>query len=97
VKPYESALVTFLLAATAAVPCGAQETSFPPELSASDPCAEYFGCLEYGTLTETQARTARGHPLFVEAQKPTTSVALQPSAAPDRALPSSRIVSSQRR
>jgi hypothetical protein len=97
VKSYESALVAFLLTATVAVPSAAQKASFPPEASASEPCAEYFGCLEYGTLTEAQARTARGHPLFVEPQTTTTSLALQSSAAPDRALPSSPIMSSPRR
>ena len=28
--------------------------------------AEYPGCVNYGTLSEDEARTARGHPHFVE-------------------------------
>jgi hypothetical protein len=76
------------------MPCTAEKASLPPEAS-NDPCAEYFGCLHYGTLTEAQARTARGHPLFVEAQEAMAPRVLQSSAAPDRALASSPIASSQ--
>ena len=50
------------------------------------PCAEYFGCLHYGTLTEAQARTARGHPLFVEPQSVTAAQGRKSSATPDRAV-----------
>jgi hypothetical protein len=45
-----------------------------------------MGCLNYGDLTETQARTARGHPLFVERQ-----AAREPSASADRVVHASRI------
>ena len=54
--------------------------------------ADYFGCLEYGVLTQAQARTVRGHPLFLERQTATAFQAPQPSAAPDRTVQASRIV-----
>lgn len=95
-KPYETTLVALLLTATVAMPCAAEKASSTPE-APNDPCAEYFGCLHYGTLSEAQARTARGHPLFVEAQEAMTPRVLQSSAAPDRALASSPIATSQHR
>jgi hypothetical protein len=55
-------------------------------------CAEYFGCLHYGILTEAQARTARGHPQFMEPQSETASQANKLSATPDLTVQASRIV-----
>jgi hypothetical protein len=55
-------------------------------------CAEYFGCLHYGILTEAQARTARGHPQFMEPHSETAPSASKLSATPDRGLQASRIV-----
>ena len=40
-------------------------------------CAEYFGCLRYGTLTPAQARTCRGHPQFAE---PKSAAAVAPQS-----------------
>ena len=46
---------------------------------------EFPGCMHYGTLSEDEARTARGHPQFVEpVQAATASQAQAPSATPDR-------------
>jgi hypothetical protein len=36
---------------------------------------EFPGCVNFGTLSEVQARTARGHPQFVESQVATASQA----------------------
>jgi hypothetical protein len=36
---------------------------------------EFPGCVNFGTLSEDQARTARGHPEFVESQVATASQA----------------------
>ena len=57
--------------------------------------AEYPGCVNYGTLSEDEARTARGHPQFVEpVQAATASQAKAPSETPPahaaRIVPSSR-------
>ena len=58
-------LSALLLMAAAATPGVAQDAAVAAH---SAGCAEYFGCLKYGTLTPAQARTCRGHPQFVEAQ-----------------------------
>src|SRR4029450_6196042 len=39
---------------------------------------EFPGCVNFGTLSEDQARTARGHPRFVESQVATASQTLAP-------------------
>ena len=39
---------------------------------------EFPGCVNFGTLNEDQARTARGHPEFVESQVATASQAQAP-------------------
>jgi hypothetical protein len=39
---------------------------------------EFPGCVNVGTLSEDQARTARGHPQFVESQVATASQTLAP-------------------
>jgi hypothetical protein len=44
-------------------------------------CAEYFGCLTYGTLMAAQARTCRGHPQFVEVQSAAAVTAPDPRKA----------------
>ena len=87
-KQHKTCLAVLLLAVGLAAPSAAQQVSFVPETGASDPCAEYFGCIHYGILTEAQARTARGHPQFVEPE--TASQAL--SATPDLAVHASRPV-----
>ena len=91
-KQHKTCLAVLLLAVGLAAPSAAQQVSFVPETGASEPCAEYFGCLNYGILTEAQARTARGHPLFVEPQTATASQARDLTATPDRAVHASRPV-----
>ena len=89
-KQHKTCLAVLLLAVGLAAPSAAQQVSFVPETGASDPCAEYFGCLHYGILTEAQARTARGHPQFVEPQTASATQARDLSATPDRAVHASR-------
>ena len=90
-KQHKTCLAVLLLAVGLAAPSAAQQVSFVPETGASKPCAEYFGCLHYGILTEAQARTARGHPQFVEPQA-SASQARDLTATPDRAEHASRPV-----
>ena len=92
----KSAIAALALTVGLAVPCPAQQAPIPPQTTASEACAEYFGCLHYGTLTEAQARTTRGHPQFV---KPTAGAlhAMELSATPDRTEQTSRTVASSRR
>jgi hypothetical protein len=92
VKQHKTCLAVLLLAVGLAAPSAAQQVSFVPETGAGDPCAEYFGCLHYGILTEAQARTARGHPLFVEPQAASASQTRELTATPDRAVHASRPV-----
>jgi hypothetical protein len=92
VKQHKTYLAVLLLAVGLAAPSAAQQASFVPETGASDPCAEYFGCLQYGILPEAQARTARGHPLFVEPQTATASRVRDLNATSDRAVHASRPV-----
>lgn len=91
-KQHKTCLAVLLLAVGLASPSAAQRVSFVPETGASDPCAEYFGCIHYGILTEAQARTARGHPQFVEPQTATLSQARDVSTTPDLAVHASRPV-----
>ena len=90
----KSTLEAFALTVCLAGPCAAQQVPIPAQTSASEACAEYFGCLHYGTLTEAQARTARGHPEFVEAPLETAS---RTEATADRAAqaPRTRAVARQ--
>jgi hypothetical protein len=82
VNPSKCALAALALSAVFAAPSAAQQAAFPVQATTSEACAEYFGCLHYGTLTEAQARTARGHPEFVEAPSQTES---RPGAMASRA------------
>lgn len=91
-KHHKTYLVVLLLAAGLSAPSSAQQASSGPETVASEHCAEYFGCLHYGILTEAQARTARGHPLFVEPQTASASPAPDLSATRDLAAHASRPV-----
>ena len=92
-KHIKTCLAVLLLAVGLASPqrC-ATGISASPRSGASEPCAEYFGCLHYGILTEAQARTARGHPQFVEPQTASASQARDLTATPDRAVHASRPV-----
>ena len=86
----KSTLAAFALTVCLAGPCAAQQAPIPAPTSASEACAEYFGCLHYGVLTEAQARTARGPPQFVEPQSEKVS------ATPNRTAQASRIVAPSR-
>jgi hypothetical protein len=90
----KSVLAALALTASLAVPCAAQQSPVQVQAAANEACAEYFGCLRYGTLTEAQARTARGHPEFVEAPAQTDT---RPGAMAYRAIqaPSERAVARQ--
>ena len=89
-------LSALLLVAAASHPSAAQDarTAATPQYPAAcvEYVADYMGCINYGELTEAQARTARGHPLFVEPQTATASQARDLSATPDRAVHASRPV-----
>jgi hypothetical protein len=71
-------LSALLLMAATTTPCLAQDAATPAH---SAGCFEYFGCLEYGTLTPAQARTCRGHPEFVEVQSAAAVTAPDPRKA----------------
>jgi hypothetical protein len=94
VNPSKSALAAIALLVAFAVPSAAQQAALPVQATTSEACAEYFGCLHYGTLTEAQARTARGHPEFVEVPSQTEP---RPGAMASRAAeaPSARPVARQ--
>ena len=69
-----------LLILAAAKPGTAQDASAVPQYPAcvSYEVVEFPGCVNFGTLNEVQARTARGHPEFVESQVATASQAQAP-------------------
>jgi hypothetical protein len=87
-------LTAILLLAAVSKPAAAQEDIVYPQV----PCiwyeaVEFPGCVNHGALSEEEARTARGHPQFVEpVQAATASQA--PSATPPahaaRIVPNSR-------
>ena len=79
-------LSALLLIAAATTPGVAQEAAVAAH---SAGCAEYVGCLKYGTLTPAQARTCRGHPQFVE----TRSIA---AVAPQSMEQASRMAAASR-
>ena len=88
-------LSALLLAAVVSHPSAAQDarTAATPQYPAAcvEYVADYMGCINYGELTEAQARTARGHPQFVEPQA-SASQARDLTATPDRAEHASRPV-----
>jgi hypothetical protein len=75
-------LSAFLILAAAAKPGTAQDvsavasTQYPTCVSYD--VVEFPGCVNFGTLNEDQARTARGHPQFIESQVATASQAQVP-------------------
>jgi hypothetical protein len=75
-------LSAFLILAAAAKPGTAQDvsavasTQYPTCVSYE--VVEFPGCVNFGTLNEDQARTARGHPQFIESQVVTASRAQVP-------------------
>jgi hypothetical protein len=78
-----------LIVAAAAKPGTAQDASavaFPQHPACIwYETVEFPGCVYYGMLSEDEARTARGHPQFVEpVQAATASQGQAPSATPDR-------------
>jgi hypothetical protein len=92
VNPSKSALATLALSVVFALPSAAQAPAYPP--ACVEYIAEYMGCLNYRDLPEAQARTARGHPEFVEAPSQTES---RPGAMVSRAAeaPSVRPIARQ--
>ena len=87
-------LSALLLIAALSKPVAAQEAIVLPQ----HPCiwyeaVEFPGCVNYGSLSEEQARTARGHPQFVEPQASTQSQAREPGVTPDPALASRTVPS----
>ena len=90
-------LSALLLIAATSKPGTAQEASAVviPHGCVVYELAEYPGCVNYGTLSEDEARTARGHPQFVEPVQAATAFQAQaPSETPPahaaRIVPSSR-------
>ena len=57
---------------------------------------EYYGCVHHEDLPEEQARTARGHPLFVEPPMATTTLAFRQRVTSDRDLGASRTTPTHR-
>ena len=87
-------LSALLLTAAMSKPVAAQEALVFPQ----HPCiwyetVEFPGCVNYGSLSEEQARTARGHPQFIEPQASTQSQAREPGVTPDPALASRTVPS----
>lgn len=76
-NPSKSALAALALSVVFVVPSAAQDSTVigAPAYPAAcvEQIAEYMGCLNYRDLPEAQARTARGHPEFVEAPSQTHS------------------------
>ena len=88
-------LSAILLITATSMPGTAQEASAAviPQGCVMYELAEYPGCVNYGTLSEDEARTARGHPQFVEpVQAATVSQAQSatPLAHDARIVPGSR-------
>ena len=63
-------LTSLLLMAAVSKPAAAQEATivFPQHPCIWYEAVEFPGCVNYGSLGEEQARTARGHPQFIEPQ-----------------------------
>jgi hypothetical protein len=85
-------LTALLLIAAVSKRGAAQEAIAFPQI----PCiwyeaVEFPGCVNYGSLGEEQARTARGHPQFIEPQA-AASQARAYDATPDLAAHASRVV-----
>jgi len=59
VNQYQSALVTLLLTATAAMPCAAQQAPSTPQVVPSD-CAACFAYLVFPPLLEPESYAMRG-------------------------------------
>ena len=76
-------LSALLLIAAATKPGAAQDATAAGTAQRAE-CAEYFGCLDYGTLSPAQARTCRGHPQFMEPRTAAAPPARQVVATPVR-------------
>ena len=76
-NPSKFALAALAISVVFTVPSAAQDSTVigAPAYPAAcvEQIAEYMGCLNYRDLPEAQARTARGHPEFVEAPSQTHS------------------------
>ena len=84
-------LTSLLLMAAVSKPAAAQEATivFPQHPCIWYEAVEFPGCVNYGSLGEEQARTARGHPQFIEPQGTQTQA---PSATTDQPANAARIV-----
>lgn len=86
-------LSALALTAAATTPGLAQDTTAAIRYPAAcaEHVAEYWGCLDYGDLPETQAGPGLGHPQSMEPQAATAFHARESGAAPNRAAHASRI------
>ena len=87
-------LTALLLIAAVSKRGAAQEAIAFPQI----PCiwyeaVEFPSCVNYGSLSEEQARTVRGHPQFIEPQA-AASQDREHDATPDLAAHASRVVPS---
>jgi len=62
VNQYQSALVAFLLTATAAMPCAAQQGSSTTQAVPSEICAACFAYLVFSPSLESEPYATRGEP-----------------------------------
>src|SRR5262245_36002208 len=75
---YQTALVTLVLTATAAMPCGAQQAPSMPQVVPSEICAACFAYLVFSPSLEPESYATRG-----EAETPTSLPAEdKPSSRP---------------
>ena len=72
-KPYRPALVAFLAAATAAMPCAAQQASSTPRSPAGETCTGCFAYLEFSSSLEPESHAMRGDATHASAPLPAAS------------------------
>jgi len=72
-KPNRSALVAFLVAATAAIPCAAQPAPSTPRILADETCAGCFAYLEFPPSLEPESYAVRGQAPEISASLPAAS------------------------
>lgn len=86
-QPIFVGISSLILLVAAAKPSSAQEAASAgaPPVVCVPVIAEYFGCLNYGDLSEAQAHTVRGYPPAAEDSPAAKAAATSASAA--RATP----------
>ena len=72
-KPCRSALVAFLVAATAAMPCAAQQAPSTPRALPNETCAGCFAYLEFSPSLEPESYAVRGQAPEISASLPVAS------------------------